>query len=312
MMYYLTQSAIRLNRVTLTLILMVVVGGWVSLTRLPQDEDPGFIVRTALVTTYFPGASPERVEQLVTDRLEKVIQEIAELDYVSSESRSGISIIYVNIDETYKAMRPIWDTLRRKVNKESANLPEGVVGPFVNDDFGDVFGQVLALTGEGYTYRELKEVADEVRDELLRIDDVAKVEIVGDQKEQVFLEFNSARLARYGLSPLVLGQVLSQRNIIIPGGALTSGQERINLEPTGNYEGVEEILDTVISVPGRKEVVYLKDLVTIRRGYEDPAKALVRFNGKPALMLAISMSKGGSIITLGEKVEAFRKRMESL
>ncbi|MCG8471519.1 MAG: efflux RND transporter permease subunit, partial [Desulfobacterales bacterium] len=113
MMYYLTQSAIRLNRVTLTLILMVVVGGWVSLTRLPQDEDPGFIVRTALVTTYFPGASPERVEQLVTDRLEKVIQEIAELDYVSSESRSGISIIYVNIDETYKAMRPIWDTLRR-------------------------------------------------------------------------------------------------------------------------------------------------------------------------------------------------------
>jgi len=309
---HITEAAIRLNRVTLVMILIVVLGGWVTLNRLPQDEDPGFIVRVAMVTTYFPGASPERVEQLVTDRLEKVIQEISQLDYVESESRAGISIIYVNMEEKYKHMRPIWDELRRKVDKEIRNLPEGVIGPFVNDDFGDVFGQVLALTGEGYTYRELKHVADEVRDELLRIDDVAKVDIVGAQKEQVFLEFNSARLARYGISPLMLQQVLSQRNIITPGGALESGQERINLEPTGNFEAVAEILDTVISVPGRKEVVYLKDLVTVTRGYKDPASDKMHFNGTPALALAISMSKGGDIISLGKSVEAFKERLERL
>ena len=311
-MMHITEAAIRLNRVTLVMILIVVLGGWVTLNRLPQDEDPGFIVRVAMVTTYFPGASPERVEQLVTDRLEKVIQEISQLDYVESESRAGISIIYVNMEEKYKHMRPIWDELRRKVDKEIRNLPEGVIGPFVNDDFGDVFGQVLALTGEGYTYRELKHVADEVRDELLRIDDVAKVDIVGAQKEQVFLEFNSARLARYGISPLMLQQVLSQRNIITPGGALESGQERINLEPTGNFEAVAEILDTVISVPGRKEVVYLKDLVTVTRGYKDPASDKMHFNGTPALALAISMSKGGDIISLGKSVEAFKERLERL
>ncbi|BCS98398.1 multidrug transporter AcrB [Desulfoluna limicola] len=309
---HITEAAIRLNRVTLVMILIVVLGGWVTLKRLPQDEDPGFIVRVAMVTTYFPGASPERVEQLVTDRLEKVIQEISQLDYVESESRAGISIIYVNMEEKYKAMRPIWDELRRKVDKEIRNLPEGVIGPFVNDDFGDVFGQVLALTGEGYSYRELKHVADEVRDELLRIEDVAKVDIVGAQKEQVFLEFNSARLARYGISPLMLKQVLSQRNIITPGGALESGQERINLEPTGNFEAVAEILDTVISVPGRKEVVYLKDLVTVTRGYKDPASSKMHFNGSPALALAISMSKGGDIIRLGKSVEAFKERLERL
>ena len=309
---HISEAAIRMNRVTLVLILMVVIGGWVTLGRLPQGEDPGFIVRVAMVTTYFPGASPERVEQLVTDRLEKVIQEIPELDYVSSESRPGISIIYVNIEESYRAMRPIWDELRRKVDKETRNLPEGVIGPFVNDDFGDVFGQVIAITGEGYTYRELKEVADEARDELLRIRDVAKVEIVGAQKEQVFLEFTSARLARYGISPMMLQQVLAQRNIIIPGGALESGQERINLEPTGNFEAVADILDTVISVPDRQEVVYLKDLVAINRGYQDPSPEGMRFNGQPALALAISMSKGGDIIALGEAVSKFKTRIKAL
>ncbi|SCY71995.1 efflux RND transporter permease subunit [Desulfoluna spongiiphila] len=311
-MMHITEAAIRMNRVTLVMILMVVLGGWVTLHRLPQDEDPGYIIRVAMVTTYFPGASPERVEQLVTDRLEKAIQEISELDYVESESRPGISIIYVNIDESYKNMRPLWDELRRKVDRETPRLPEGVIGPFVNDDFGDVFGQVLALTGEGYTYRELKEVADEVRDELLRIDNVAKVEIIGVQEEQVFLEFNSARLARYGISPLMLQQVLSQRNIITPGGALESGQERINLEPTGNFEAVAEILDTVISVPGRKEVVYLKDLVAVTRGYQDPPSTLMRFNGAPALALAVSMSEGGDIIALGKEVTAFKTRLEGL
>lgn len=261
--------------------------------RLPQAEDPGYIIRVAMVTTYFPGASPERVELLVSDKIEKVIQEIPELDYVKSESRTGISIIYVYIKDQFRDMRPIWDDLRRKVDRATSELPDSIVGPFVNDDFGDVYGEVMTITGEGYDYAELKNIADEVRDELLRIENVAKVEIYGDQAERVFIEFNNARISELGISPLYIRTLLDSRNIIIPGGYVDAGHERIALEPTGNFESVEEILKTVITLPGRKQVVYLEDLVSIRRGYIDPPSAVMHYNGTPCLALAVSMIEGG-------------------
>ena len=184
----LTKAAIDSNRVTLVLMVVLVVWGLQSFVTMPQAEDPGFTIRVALVRTYFPGASPERVEQLVTDKLEKAIQEIPELDFVASESKTGVSIIYVNILERYKIMRPIWDNLRRKVERARSDLPEGIIGPIVNDEFGDVFGTIITITGDGYSYAELKDVADEVRDELLLIPDAAKVEITGVQDERVFVE----------------------------------------------------------------------------------------------------------------------------
>lgn len=304
-----TETALKLNRITVVLIAMVIIGGILAANKLPQAEDPGFIIRTAMVSTYFPGASPARVEQLVTDKLEKAIQEIPELDYVKSESRTGISIIYVNLKSDYKVLRPIWDDLRRKIDSAKNKLPDEVIGPFVNDDFGDVFGIIMSLTGEGFEYAELKKIADDVRDEILQIPDVAKVEIYGAQEERVFVEFNNSKLAELKIPPIYVKSILDGRNIIIPGGNINSGNERIALEPTGNFGSIDEILKTVVTLPGRQEVVYLEDLVTITRSYIDPPSSIMHFNGTPSLGIGLSMSEGGNIIELGKEIRKLHKRI---
>ena len=158
-----TQAAIKNNRITSVALIIVLLTGISTFRTMPRDEDPGFIIRVALIMTYFPGASPERMELLVSDKLEKVIKEMPEIDFISSESRTGVSILYVGIQESYTEMRPIWVKLRRKVDRAIQDLPDGVIGPFVNDEFGDVFGTIITMTGEGYSYAELKEIADDVR-----------------------------------------------------------------------------------------------------------------------------------------------------
>ena len=307
-----TRAAIEKNRITLVALLVITAGGISAYMSLPRAEDPGFVIRTAVVLTYFPGASPERVEMLVSEKLEKAIQEIPELDFVESQSKTGISIIKVNIQERYKKMRPIWDSLRRKVDRARPDLPDEVIGPFVNDEFGDVFGIILTLTGDGYTYAELKDVATTVRDLLLLIDDVGKADIYGAQEERVFVEYNNARLAELGLSPLQLKQILENRNILIPGGDINTGVERIVLEPSGNFESVEDLRRTVINLPGRTELLYLEDLANIHRGYIDPPRTKMTSSGTPCLGLAISMREGGNIIDLGEKVKPMVARLQSM
>jgi multidrug efflux pump subunit AcrB len=307
-----TEFAIRNNRITFVAMLVILVSGLTAYRGMPRSEDPGFIIRTAVVLTYFPGASPARVEQLVTDKLEKTIQEIPQIDFINSRSKTGLSVIYVNIREEFSQMRPIWDDLRRKVDKGRSELPPGIIGPIVNDEFGDVFGIVMTVTGEGYSYAELKEIADDVRDELLRLPDAAEVDIYGAQEERVFVEYNNARLSELNMSAAQLEQILGSRNIIIPGGAIDLGPERIALEPSGNFESVDDVRRTVINLPGSSELIYLEDLVSIKRGYIDPPESRVRSTGEPALALAISMKDDGDIIALGAGVEALKARLESI
>jgi multidrug efflux pump subunit AcrB len=305
-----TRYAIEKNRVTSVLLILILFGGIMAYNQLPQAEDPGFIIRTALVTTYFPGASPERIEQLVTDKLEKVIQEIPELDFVSSISKTGVSFVFTNIKESYKNMRPIWDDLRRKVEKIQNDLPEEIIGPIVNDEFGEVFGIIFTLTGEGYSYAELKEVADEVRDEMLQLPDVAKVDITGAQDERIFIEYNDAKLAELGLSPIQLKSILETQNIINPGGDIRINDSRIVLEPIGNFESVEQIKKTLISHPLSQGIVPLEDIAFVSRGYVDPPKTKVRANNIDALALSISMREGGNIVNLGKQVEDLMVRLK--
>ena len=300
----LTKFSIENNRITAITLLIIFFAGTSAYQNLPRNEDPGFIIRTALVMTYFPGASPERVEQLVTDKLEKAIQEIPELDFVRSESKTGVSLIYVNILEKYRNMRPIWDNLRRKIDKAAGDLPDGVEGPFVNDEFGDVFGVVLTVTGDGFTYREIKDVADDVRDELLRQSEVAKVDIYGDQEERVFIEYNNARLSELGVSPVQLQQLLAAQNIVLPGGDIRTTDEKIVLEPSGNFESVEEIRRTVVSLPNSRDVLFLEDLVNVYRSYIDPPETFMRSTAEPAVGLGISMQTGGNIIKLGKQIRS--------
>ncbi len=305
----LTRYAIDNRVVTFVALAVVALSGVSAYRGLPRAEDPGFLVRSAIVRTQFPGAAPERVELLVTDKLESAIQEIPEVAHITSESRTGLSIITVELRETVTDLRPVWDNLRRKVDRTAGELPQGVV-PVVDDELGDVFGTVLVLTADGFSYVELEEIAEQVRDVFLRIGDVAKVEIHGTQEERVFVDFDNARLSGLGLSVPQLQGILQSSNIIISGGAVETGVERVTLEPTGNFTSLDDIRQTLITLPGTGETVYLGDVAEIRRGYADPPRARVRANGQPALALAVSMRDGGNIIQLGENIRAAVTELE--
>ncbi len=298
-----TQFAINNNRVTIILVVMLILFGISSYFALPKAQDPGFIIRAAQITTYFPGASPERVENLITDKIEKAIQEMPEIDFITSQSRTGISVVTPNYKASYKNMRPIFDDLRRKIEDIEGGLPQGIDGPHVNDDFGDVYGIMYGLMGEGFSYRELKDIADEIKDELLKVDDVAKVQLQGIQSEVVFVEYNNARLTELGLSPQQLNNDLASLNIISSGGSIRIGPERVTLEPSGNFESVEDLKKTVIQLPDNGGIVYLEDIATVYRDYEDPATQRARVNGKPAIIISISMTEGGNIVDLGARLD---------
>lgn len=299
-----TRLAIENNRTSILVLVVILVAGASTFLSMPRAYDPGFIVRTAQVLTYFPGASPERVEQLITSELEQAIKEIPQLDYIKSESRTGVSIVLVNISESYTDMRPIWDNVRRKIEDAAIDLPEGVIGPFVNDEFGDVFGIVMTIQGEGFSDSEMNVIADDVKSEFQRLPDVAKVESYGTQDERIFVEYDNARLAELGISPYQLSQAMATRNILISGGAFDLNNERIALEPTGNFESLEDVGNTIINLPDSTSLIYLKDIAQVSRGYIDPPSALVHSSGERAIGLAISMREGGNNILLGEQVQA--------
>jgi len=300
----LTRLAVNNNRVTWVVLAVIVLAGLQAFINMPRAYDPGFIIRTAQVVTYFPGAAAERVEALVSSPIEEVVKELPELDFVQSESRNGVSIVSVNIRESYSEMRPIWDNLRRKIDSIVEELPGGVSVPQVNDDFGDVYGIVVGLTGEGFTFSELDTISDEVKAVFLQIQDTAKVEILGIQEERVFVEYNNARLADLGLSPGLLTQILEERNIVVSGGSFKLGDERISLEPSGNFESIEEIGDTLLRLPETNQLFQLRDVATLNRSYVDPPEELISINGSPGIAIAIAMREGGNNIELGQAVKA--------
>lgn len=288
-----TRLAITNNRVTAMLLVAVALGGYGAYTSMEQALDPGFTIRTAQVVTRFPGASPDRVEALVTDKVERAVQRIPELDSVTSTSKTGLSIVAVNIRDEFTAMRPIWDRLRREISAMARTLPDGALEPEVNDEFGDVYGTIIGITGDGFDYKELREVALQIRDRLLRLRNVGKVNILGTQEERVFVEYDDTLLAELKLSVSQISQTLQARNILVSGGILLAGQERLELEPSGNFNTIEDLERTIVSAPSRSSLLYLEDIAEIKRGFLDPPVSTVRVNNRPALALAISVREGG-------------------
>jgi multidrug efflux pump len=304
-----TSFALKNDKVTIVFSLLLFIYGVISFLDLPRAKDPGFIIRTATVVTYFPGASAKRVEQLVTDKLEKQIQEMSEIDFIKSTSKSGVSIIFVNILEKHKNMRPIWDALRRKVEDGARQLPSGTSKPIVNDEFGDVYGSMISISADGLSSKELEDIANDTKDVFLRLDDVAKIEILGIQPQVVYVEFDNSKMARLNLSASYLKNILESKNIVLSGGSIKVDTNRLSIEPSGNYENKEQIGNTIIPL-NTGEKIYLKDIANIKYEYKNPSSFIVQKDGKESLIVSISMKKDGDIIKLGEQIDTLMSQVQ--
>jgi multidrug efflux pump subunit AcrB len=299
-----TKFSIQRDRVILSLLLVVIVLGMVFFQSLSRDSMPPYTVRVATVVSSFPGASPERIEILVTEKIEKVVQELPELKKVTSTSRTGLSVVEVELDMTVNPedLQPVWDRLRRKLSTIE-DLPENVTPQLKDEGIGEVFGIALGLTSDGYSYQELKSYTDDIRDELIKLDDAAKVEIIGLQPERVFIGFDEARLKSYGLTSNILYDLIAATNILNSGGMINVENERIILEPSGNFEQIEGIAELLVPVGNSGQVVALGDITDVEKAYINPPTQLTRINGKEAVSLHVSLKEGANIIVMGEEID---------
>jgi multidrug efflux pump len=302
-----------LDHVALTRYLMIalLVLGVASYFQLGQDEDPPFTFRAMVVRTYWPGATAQQVAEQVTDKIERTLQEVPYADKIRSYSKPGESQIIFQIkDSSRPADVPnVWYSVRKKVGDIRGTLPGGVVGPFFNDDFGDVYGVIYALEADGFNYAELKTFADDVRQRLLRVSDVAKVELFGAQDEKLFIEISQKRLAQLGLD---LNQVLvqlGQQNAVESAGAVQTPLDVVQVRVGGQFNRVEELQAMPIRGASGNQL-QLKDIATIGKGYVDPPSVKVHHQGKEVIALGVSMTKGGDIIALGHSLETVFKGIE--
>lgn len=306
------QFSIEKNRITFMVLGTILIMGLALYSSLSRDSMPPYTVRVANVITPFPGASPERVEQLVTDKVEKVAQELPELKEVTSTSRSGISIVTVTLKDEVAPidLQAVWDRLRRKLD-DIEGLPENLEPNLDDDGVGDVYGIMLGLYSDDLSYALIKEYADDMRDELIKLPDAAKVEMGGEQEERVFIEFDIAVLKEYGLTAQRLQSIIGSLNILSSGGQINLEAERIILEPTGNFDTIDDLKKTLIPVGDGSQLINLEDLTHITKSYIDPPKQIITVDGKPALALSINLKEGANVLQLGIDVDRVMKEWEA-
>lgn len=290
--------------IVLYLMLMLTLAGMFAYTQLGQSEDPPFTFKVMLIRTTWPGASALEVEQQITDKIEKKIQEVPHLGYSSSYSRPGLSLIFVVIkDDTFSQEIPdLWYQVRKKVGDIRHTLPQNVESLTFNDEFSDVYGSMYALTGDGFDNFALKQQAERIRAELLKIKDVAKVDFFGEQKQRIFIEISNAKLTTLGISATSLLQMVQTQNAVVRGGTFESPDERIRIEVSGRLVTLEDLRNLRIRAQGQD--YRLGDVARIYRGFEDPPQDTVRYNGTDTLLLGVSMRDGGDVIALGKHLDA--------
>ena len=308
--FNLSEWALAHRTLVLYLMLLLAAVGVGSYLRLGQAEDPDFTFKLMLVRTIWPGASAEEVERQLTDRIEKKLQETPHLDFLRSYSKPGESVVYVFVKDSSRPdeIRDTWYQVRKKVGDIRGTLPQGVVGPFFNDEFGDTFGNIYALTGDGYTYAQMKEAADRIRNQLLRVKDVAKVDLVGEQDERIYVELANAKLATIGVEPAVVFAALQQQNAVAASGSFETPTDRVYIRASGALDSVESVRAIAIRANGR--LFQLGDVATVRRGFVDPPQPRMRFMGKEALGIAVSMVPRGDIVALGHALDEQIGRLE--
>jgi multidrug efflux pump subunit AcrB len=307
----LTKIAFTYRKSILMILALLLINGIFAYLTLPAQENPTITIRKAIVTTSYPGMAPERVEQLITRAIEKEIRKIPEVEKLTSTSMTGQSVIHVEIYDRYFNLDNIWQDLRNKVKQAERNLPEGTRTPFVNDSFGDVSVVTLALTADGFNLGEMNDISKHIRDNIYSVAGTKKVDILGAQAERIFLEAKTAKLAQLGISPQSIIGELQNQNIISPGGQIDTGLRSIVVEPTGNFSSLDEIGDTHITIPDTDDTIALKDIVSLRRGYIDPPDKPAYFNGKPAIMFAISMLEQYNLLEYAPRVKAMVTQIEN-
>ncbi len=301
------ETSIRKSVITWVLTILFVVVGWVSFNGLPRLEDPEFTIKEAAIYTPYPGASASEVEEEVTNVIEKACQELGQLDRVESRSSRGLSIVKAIMKDKYdkQTLPQVWDELRRKVNDFQSQLPPGAGPSVVNDDFGDVYGIYVAITGEGYTHKEIYEYAKFLQRELLQSQDVKRIVLYGVRPEVIYVEMRREKMAELGIAPQDIYQALGAKNLPAESGYLTLGKEYIPINPTGEFQSEQQFGDLLVRSrgPGSDTLVYLRDVADIKRGYKEPPDTLLRYDRKPSIGLAISTVLGGNVVTMGKSLK---------
>jgi len=309
--FNLSEWALAHQQLVLYFIVAFLASGVIAYGQLGQAEDPDFTLKIIVVSTLWPGASAEEVELQITEKLEKKLQETPWLDHVRSFSRPGQSMIFVLLRDYTppKDVPEVWYQVRKKLNDIRHTLPRGAQGPFVNDEFGDTFGTIYAFTADGFSYAQMKEYAERTRLELLRIPDISKVELLGEQPEKIYIEISHKKLATLGVDPLQIFDLLDAQNAMTPAGSVETASDRIYLRVSSDFTSVENIREIGIRANNRQ--FRLGDIANVYRGYADPPSLKMRFKGQDAIGLAVSMAKGGDIIELGKHLEPAIQRIRA-
>ena len=301
--FNLSQWALNHRSVVAFLMIVAVAAGLTSYYRLGRSEDPSFIIKTMVVQAAWPGATVEDTLKQVTERLERKLQETPKLDFLRSFTVAGRTTIFVNLlgSATAREVPDIWYHVRKSIGDIAPTLPMGVIGPGFNDDFGDTFGIIYGFTSDGFTHRELRDAVEAIRSRLLGLADVSKVEVLGAQDEQIFVEFSMKELASLGIDRSALLAALQAQNVVQPAGTIQTGDEKLSLRVSGAFRSEQDLLNINFAAGGR--VLRLSDIAQVRRGFRDPPQALFRVNGAPAIGLAIAMRDGGDILALGKNIK---------
>ena len=298
----LSEWALKKRSLVVFLMIIGVVAGVMSFMKLGRGEDPAITIRTMVVAAGWPGATVDETTKQVTERLERTLQETDYLDRLRSYTIAGQTTIFVDLKQSTPPDKipDIWYQVRKNIGDMRHTLPQGVLGPFLNDDFGDTFGIIYAFTADGFNFRELRDYVEAARSRLLQVPDVSKIEVLGAQDEQIFIEFSLERLAGLRLNLNQIVATLQAQNLVRPAGTMQGEQERVFLRVTGAFDSESDI-EAVNFVSGDR-IFRLGDIATVRRGFTDPPQPMFRVNGKQAIGLAIAMRDAGDILALGENV----------
>lgn len=299
----LAEWAIRHKQIVYFFIIAIITGGLWSYFHLGRSEDPDFTIRQAVVTAAWPGASAQQITQQVTDPLEKKLQDTKGLDYIKSFTHYGKTVIYVNLKDSVpkEEMQTRWHEIRNLVNDEWGSLPSGVMGPYINDRFDDVYGSIYAVTGDGFSYEEKRKYAENIRRRLTGVEDVQKVELLGVQKQEIYVEMDQNKLASFGMRPSDVFAMLQQQGAMMPAGMIHTDSRNVAIRVEGLLDTVESLKELPIHVGERS--FHLGDVASVTQMYADPETSLMYFNGKPAVGIAVSMAPGGNNLVLGKNLE---------